>query len=118
VRAQALGDLVSTPISVGLGTLSDTVAFRPATSAATAAPGGAAPGGVTPGSAVPGGSVPGSTPDTGAPDTTAPDLVPTGGVPQLPRTGLPVGLPLLAALLLAGAVTLRRRLPRAHPHTT
>lgn len=106
VRAQALGDLVSTPITVGLGTLSDTVAFRPAASAQTAAPAGAAPGaaapgGSTPGSAVPAGSVPGSTPDT---------AVPTGGVPQLPRTGLPGGLPVLAVLMVAGAVALRRRL--------
>jgi hypothetical protein len=52
---------------------------------------------------VPGGSVPGSTPDTATPD-----LVPTGGVPQLPRTGLPVGLPVFAALMVAGAVALRR----------
>ena len=103
VRAQAVGDLVSTPITVGLGTLSDTVAFRPAAQKAApgAAPGGSTPAGSTPGSAVPGGSVPGSTPDT---------AVPTGGVPQLPQTGLPLGLPALAALMVAGAFALRRRL--------
>jgi hypothetical protein len=120
VRAQAVGDLVSTPVTVGLGTLSDTVSFRPAVAAQTAAPGGAAPGGTAPGGTSPGGSTPGSTmpggsvPGGSTPDTTAPDLVPTGGVPQLPRTGLPAGLPAFAALLLAGAVVLRRR---AHPHT-
>src|SRR4051794_27880384 len=43
LRASAVGDLVSTPITLNLGTLTDVVAFRPAASAVTAGPGGSPP---------------------------------------------------------------------------
>ncbi|MCA1711098.1 MAG: hypothetical protein LC789_05455, partial [Actinobacteria bacterium] len=126
-RAQAVGDLVSTPITLSVATLSDTVAFKPAvvaeqtatpgtttgTSApGTSSPGTTSPGTTTPGTTTPGTSAPGTTaPGTTTPGTSTPETVPTAsGVPQLPRTGLGLGLPVLAAMLLAGACVLRRRL--------
>jgi hypothetical protein len=97
LRAQAVGDLVSSPITLDLGTLTDVVAFRPAASSAQ--------------TATPAGSVPaGSAPPAGTPDTSAPtNDVPTSGVPQLPHTGLGLLAPGLGALLLAGTWLLRRR---------
>jgi hypothetical protein len=131
VRAQAVGDLVSTPVTLSLATLSDTVAFKPAvagqqttapTTPTTSAPGAStrgtsAPATTTPGTTTPGTTTPGTTtpdtsaPRTGTPGTTTPKTVPTAsGTPQLPRTGLGLGLPALAALMLGGAYALRRRL--------
>ena len=114
LRAQAVGDLVSTPISLSVGTLTDAVAFRPAATAAASAPGGSVPGASVPGGSVPGGSVPGgsvpggSVPGGSVPGGSVPGGVPTSGAPQLPRTGLPSGLAVLALGLLAGAWGLRR----------
>ena len=103
LRAQAVGDLVSTPITLDLGTLSDVVAFRPAAST-TSEPADSAPGSVPAGS-TPGGSVPGDSTPSGSTPTGS---VPTSGVPQLPHTGLPAGLALAALGLVAAGCALRR----------
>jgi hypothetical protein len=93
LRAQAVGDLVSTPITLDMGTLTDVVAFRPAAVVA------AAP--TTPTGTVP----PAGTPDTSAPTGD----VPTSGTPQLPKTGLGLLVPGLATLLITVAAAARRR---------
>ncbi|MCA1710190.1 MAG: hypothetical protein LC789_00560 [Actinobacteria bacterium] len=87
VAAAAVGDLVSKPITLSLATLSEQSKFRPATVAA-------------PGTSNPGTNAPG----TNTPGTTAPET------PQLPRTGLPAGIALLAILFVGGALLMRRRL--------
>ena len=69
---QTAGSLTSAPITLGLGTLTDQAAFRPAV--------------------LPGGSTPGS----------------TGQNPNLAGTGFPVGVGMLALVLLGGAFLLRR----------
>ena len=95
VTASAVGDLVSKPVTIGIGTLSERAQFRPAVTAA-------APGtGAAPGTTAPGGTPPGTDAPTVTPDTT--------GVPELPRTGASSALVLLSVLLMGGAVALRRR---------
>jgi hypothetical protein len=76
----ALGDLVSQPISIGIGTLSEHAKFRPG-SVPTTTPGASNPG-----------TTPGSTPGT-----------------DLPRTGASTALMALSFALMAGALVLRRR---------
>lgn len=81
LRAAAVGDLVSKPITIALGTLSEQAKFRPASVTAPTAP-----------------TTPTTTPTT------------TTGTPELPRTGLPVGVAVLGLLLVGAGVAVRRRL--------
>ena len=89
VTAAAVGDLVSKPITIGLGTLTERARFRPAVAATGA------------GTNAPGATPPGTDAPTATPDTT--------GVPELPRTGARPALMVLSLLMMGGAVALRRR---------
>lgn len=113
----ALGDLVSQPLSIGIGTMSDAARFRPAVGSNTGvvppsavAPTGSTPTGSTPTGSTPSGSTPtGTTPDSSVPSGSTPNSVPTAsGVPELPRTGLPAGLAIFAVGLVGAGLVLRR----------
>ena len=80
------GNLVSSPVTLALGTLSEQARFRAAVA------GTAAPGTGTPGTGTPGTGTPGATPGT-----------------ALPTTGASQALAVLGVVLMAAAVATRRR---------
>jgi hypothetical protein len=129
LRLHALGDLLSSPLSVAVGTMTDTASFRPAVnpvppagtpaagstppgstppgSIAAGTPSGSTPSGTTPTGTVPASSVPagstptGSTPVGSTPDGSVPAATPTAAGPGHPQ--LPrTGLPLGFSLLAFG----------------
>lgn len=89
VKASAIGDLTSTPLSVTVAQLGPQTQFRPGVDAA-------APGTGTPGTGTPG---------TGGPGT----VLNPAPVRELPRTGASTLLAGAALVLLGGAFALRRR---------
>jgi hypothetical protein len=119
LSVKAIGDVLTKPLVVAVGTMQDTASFRPAATAGNtgvvppasgpggslAAPTGSNPTGSNPtgsnsNGSNPNGSNPNGTPLTGAP----------GANPRLPRTGLPSGLAVLALGLVGAGLVLRRRL--------
>jgi hypothetical protein len=120
LSVKAVGDVLTNPLVVGVGTMQDTASFRPAATAGVVPPGGNAVGtpGAPTGSGPTGSGPSGSGPDTSGPDTSGPGGsnplgTPTAGGPngnpQLPRTGLPAGGALLALGLVGAGLLLSRR---------
>jgi hypothetical protein len=120
----AAGDVLSSPLSLGVATLQDTARFRPAQLSlqpGTGAPVTGAPTTGTPTTGTPTTGTPTTgTPTTGTPTTGTPTTgTPTTGVPtgptitpvgqELPRTGTDSAPSALALLLVAAALGLHRR---------
>jgi hypothetical protein len=113
LRVKAIGDVLTSPLVVGVGTMNDTASFRPAGKTGVLPPGSGSAGtfaggptgvgagnptGSGPGTSSPGGSNPQGTPTAGGPS----------GNPQLPRTGLSAGMALLAFGLVGAGLVLSR----------
>ncbi|GAC1445245.1 MAG: hypothetical protein NVSMB55_25270 [Mycobacteriales bacterium] len=126
LSVQALGDLVTSPLSIAVGTLSDAASFRPAVRSTTGTapagtprnvtggtPTGSTPSATTPTGATPTGATPTGTSPTGtSPTGSSPSSAPPAAGPgqQLPRTGLPAGVAVMALGLTGAGLLLRRRL--------
>jgi hypothetical protein len=104
LSVQAVGDLLTKPLVIGVGVMHDSASFRPA-----GVPGGSAP----PAAAPLGGSTPttpaGTVPPADVPAAAPPTVSTPGTDPQLPRTGLGEGAGLLALGFCAAGLLLYRR---------
>jgi hypothetical protein len=121
LSVKAIGDVLTSPLVIGVGAMQDTASFRPAgtsgntgvvppgtgsgsfvggpgTNPTAGSPSGSNPNGSNPSGSNPSGSNPNGTPIAGGPS----------GNPQLPRTGLPAGMALLAFGLLGAGLLLAR----------
>jgi hypothetical protein len=109
LSVKAVGDVLTQPLAVSLGTMQDTASFRP--SVQTRNSGSVPPGSGTvanpPGTSPLGSAPMGSTPDSSNPNGT-PNAGGPGSNPQLPRTGLPAGAALLALGLVGAGLVLAR----------
>jgi hypothetical protein len=121
LSVKAVGDVLTKPLVIAVGTMQDTASFRPGVQTGntgvvppagggslTGAP-GSNPTGSNPTGSGPTGSGPTSSgPEGSGPDGSTPNGTPTAGGP-LPRTGLPAGAGLLALGFCAAGLLLTRR---------
>jgi hypothetical protein len=117
LSVKAVGDVLTSPLVVGVGTMQDTASFRPAGNTGVVPPrtgSAGSPGFVGSPSGSPTGNGPTGSGTTGTgPNGSNPAGTPTSGGPnanpQLPRTGLPAGPALLALGLVGAGLLLARR---------
>jgi hypothetical protein len=117
LSVKAVGDVLTSPLVVGVGTMQDTASFRPSTTGGNTGvvpPGSGGStvanpsGNVPPGTGTTTGAPVGSTPNGSNPKGT-PIAGGPGSNPQLPRTGLSSGAGLLALVLVGAGLFLARR---------
>jgi hypothetical protein len=119
LSVKAVGDVLSKPLSVAVGTMQDTASFRPSAQAGNTGtvPPGSGGGSLTnpPGTGAGGPTANGPStngPSTGGPNGSNPNGTPIAGGPgtdpQLPRTGFPAGAAILALGLVGAGLVLAR----------